>query len=103
MPALMTYQLIDPSYPVEPTTDRGAIEHLALACLHFGTLDSLEVTVIETRYNVVRSNVPHTLPSIRKLRDYLPAAEAARLSSEGQPGVAQRPDAADAELVIGPW
>jgi hypothetical protein len=102
MPALMTYQLVDPDYPDEPTTDRGAIEHLALACLHFGTIDSLEATVIETRYNVVRSNMPHTVESMRKLRDYLPAAEAARLSAEGHPGVARHEDTVDAELIVGP-
>jgi hypothetical protein len=102
MPALMTYQLVDSAYPVEPTTDRGEIEQLALACLHFGTVGSLDATVIETRYNVVRSNVPHTVAAIRMLRDYLPAAEAARLSADAQPGVTWREDAVGAELVIGP-
>jgi hypothetical protein len=102
MPALVTYQILDNACASEPTTDRGAIEHVARACLHFGPANSLDAVVIETRYNVVRSNVPHTVASVRRLRDFLPGGEAGRLSTPGAMSRPPRSTMLDAELV-GPW
>ena len=42
----------------EPTTERGKIERLARACQVVECRDGLDSTVIETRFNVVRSSVP---------------------------------------------
>ena len=73
MPALVSYQLLDGGRRCEPTTDRGAIERLAQKCLMTAADDCLNWTVIETRYNVVRSSVPHEVATVRRLRDYLPS------------------------------
>jgi hypothetical protein len=72
MPALVSYQLVNGEGSGETTTERGMIECRARECLIAGSDKGLDKTVIEIRYNVVRSNVPHEVTMVRKLRDYLP-------------------------------
>jgi len=76
MPALVTYQILDGAAPSEPTPDRAVVERFARRCLSSHAGRCLDATVIETRYNVVRSNVPHEVIARRTLRDYLPTADA---------------------------
>jgi hypothetical protein len=71
MPALTSYQLLKGEDRCELTTDRAAIERLAEKCSVTNADGCLNWTVIETRYNVVRSSVPHEVATVRKLRDYL--------------------------------
>jgi hypothetical protein len=75
MPALVHYRVSDGPHDGEPTTERGDIERLARACLAAGCRASLDSTVIETRFNVVRSGVAHRVATIRRLRDYLPPVD----------------------------
>jgi hypothetical protein len=72
MPDLARYQVRDGPHAGEPTTQCGEIERLARECRATGCGVGLASTVIETRFNVVRSSVPHRVATVRKLRDYLP-------------------------------
>ena len=72
MPDLVRYQLWDGPHAGEPTTERGEIERLARECRAANCLAGLDSTVVETRFNVVRSCVPDVVKSARKLGDYLP-------------------------------
>jgi hypothetical protein len=62
---------MDGPHAGEPTTERGEIERLARACQAAAARGRLGSTVIETRFNVVRSSVPHRVATVRRLRDYL--------------------------------
>ena len=84
MPALVIYQILDRTPAHAPTADRALIEHLARTCVAADAAGDLDATVIETRYNVVRSNEPHTVAVVRQLRDYLPAADASRGATDGR-------------------
>src|SRR5215207_9053140 len=55
----------------EPTTEPGEIERLARECQTAECRASPDSTVIETRFNVVRSTVAETVTTARRLRDYL--------------------------------
>jgi hypothetical protein len=72
VPDLVHYQLRDGPHAGEPTSERGEVERLARECLASERRADLESTVVETRFNVVRSGVPHRVETVRKLRDYLP-------------------------------
>jgi hypothetical protein len=72
MPDLVRSQLRDGPHAGEPTTGRGEIERLARACQAAHCHAGLDWTVVETRFNVVRSSVPDLVTTARKLRDYLP-------------------------------
>jgi len=67
MPPLITYQVDD--HP--PTSERGLVEREARASSARGDRAALERPVVERRYNVVRSNVPHVVRTLRRLGDYL--------------------------------
>jgi hypothetical protein len=71
MPDLVRYQFRDGPHAGEPTTERGEIERLAPACQAAACRAGLVSTVVETRFNVVRSSVPETVTTDRRLRDYL--------------------------------
>ena len=71
IPDLVRYQLGDGPHAGEPTTERGEIERLARECQAAECRAGLDSTVIETRFNVVRSTVPETVTTARRLRDYL--------------------------------
>jgi hypothetical protein len=71
IPGLIQYQFVDGPHAGEPTTERGEIERLARACQAAECQSGLDSTVIETRYNVVRSRVPDAVTTARRLRDYL--------------------------------
>ena len=71
MPDLVRYQLVDGPHAGEPITERGEIERLACECQTAGCQAGLDSTVIETRFNVVRSSVPDLVTRVRQLRDYL--------------------------------
>jgi hypothetical protein len=86
MPALVDYQLWDGSHAGEPTTERGEIERLVRECQAAECRAGLDSTVIETRFNVVRSTVPETVTTARRLRDYL--------RPEGRRGPATQADGA---------
>jgi len=73
VPALVQFQIRDGPHAGEPTTERGEIERLAWACQAAGCRADLDSTVVETRFNVVRSGVPDTVDTARRLRDYLRA------------------------------
>ena len=75
MPELARYQLRDGPHVGEPTTERGEIERLARTCQASACHAGLDSTVIETRFNVVRSGVPDQVITVRKLRDYLPSVD----------------------------
>ena len=72
MPDLARYQLRNGPHAGQPTTQRGDIERLARACRAAACQAGLDSTVVETRFNVVRSSVPHQVATLRTLRDYLP-------------------------------
>ncbi|HZO27880.1 MAG TPA: hypothetical protein VFH48_18025 [Chloroflexota bacterium] len=72
MPDLLCYQLRDGPHAGEPTAERGEIERLARACQAADCQAGLDSTVVETRFNVVRSSVPDLVTRVRQLRDYLP-------------------------------
>ena len=72
MPELVHHQLGDGPHVGEPTSGRGEIERRARTCLAATCRAGLDSTVLETRFNVVRSTVPETVTTARKLRDYLP-------------------------------
>ena len=44
----------------------------------------LDSTVVETRFIVVRSSVPHRVSTVRKLRDYLPLLKQGEASARGE-------------------
>jgi hypothetical protein len=66
---------MDGPHAGEPTTERGEIERLARECQAASYRAGLDATVVETRFNVVRSLVPDVVTTVRTLRDYLPAAD----------------------------
>ena len=72
MPDLVRYQLRDGPHAGEATTERGEIERLACECRAANCLAGLASSVIETRFNAVRSSVPEKVATVRTLRDYLP-------------------------------
>ena len=72
IPDLIRYQLRDGPHAGEPTTERGEVERLARECETAGCWAGLDSTVVETRFNVVRSPVPDVVTTVRRLRDYLP-------------------------------
>jgi hypothetical protein len=72
MPDLVRYQLRDGPHAGEPNTERGEIERLARECQAADCRAGLDSTVLETRFNVVRSSLPETITTVRRLRDYLP-------------------------------
>jgi hypothetical protein len=72
MPELVRYELREGPNAGEPTSERGEVERLARECVAADCQLGLDSTVVETRFNVVRSGVPHSLATVRKLRDYLP-------------------------------
>jgi len=79
----------------EPTNERGEIERLARECRAADCQAGLDSTVVETRFSVVRSSVPDTVTTARRLRDYLhpnergdPATQAE--GSFGRPGAVGR-------------
>jgi hypothetical protein len=59
----------------EPTTQRGEIERLARECQKAECRAGLDAVVVETRFNVVRTNVTETVTTARRLRDYLPPVD----------------------------
>ena len=71
MPDLRRYQLVDGPHAGEPTAERGEIERLARECRAANCLTGLASTVVETRFNVVRSLVPDIVTTARRLGDYL--------------------------------
>jgi len=71
IPDLIRYQLRDGPHAGEPTTERGEIERHACECLAADCVAGLDATVVETRFNVVRSPVPDVVSTVRRLRDYL--------------------------------
>ena len=73
MPELVRYQLRDGPHAAEPITGRGEIEQLARESQAADCQECLDRTVIETRFNVVRSGVPDLVSTTRRLRDYLPS------------------------------
>jgi hypothetical protein len=74
----MHYQLRDGPHADEPTTERGEIERLARECEAAECLAGLDLTVVDTRFTVVRSSVPDPVTTARTLRDYLSLADMAR-------------------------
>ena len=92
MPDLLRYQLRDGPHAGEPPAERGEIEQLARDCQAAECQDGLDSTVVETRLNVVRSSVPETVTTGRRLHDYLSPADlagAAGLSLDGHQGGAR--------------
>ena len=75
MPDLVRFQLMDGPHAGEPTTERGEIERLARRCQAAECNTGLDSTVIETRFNVVRSSMPDLVTKARRLRDYLPPVD----------------------------
>jgi hypothetical protein len=73
MPALVIYQIVDGDGSCETTIERGLIERWARECALSGSTTGLDRTVIETRYNVIRSSVPQSVTTVRTLRHFLPA------------------------------
>ena len=71
MPELVHHQLGDGPHVGEPTSGRGEIERRARKCLAATCHAGLDSTVIETRFNVVRSSMPAVIETVRKLRDSL--------------------------------
>ena len=84
MPDLVRYQLRDGPHAGEPTTERGEIERLARECRAAACQAGLDSTVVETRFNVVRSSVPDLVTTVRRLGDYLPPADLARPVGSGE-------------------
>ena len=75
MPDLLRYQLRNGPHAGEPTAERGEIERLARACQAADCQAGLDSTVVETRFNVVRSRLPETVTTARRLRDFLPPVD----------------------------
>jgi hypothetical protein len=77
VPDLLRYQLRDGPHAGEPTAERGEIERLARECRAARCEVGLDSIVLETRLNVVRSSVPETVTTTRRLAR-LPASDSAR-------------------------
>ena len=75
MPDLVRYHLREGPHVGEPITERGEIERLARGCEAAACHAGLDSTVIEVRFNVVRSSFPDLATTVRKLRDYLPSVD----------------------------
>jgi hypothetical protein len=75
IPDLIHYRLQDGPHASEPTTQRSEIERLARECRATACRAGLDSTVVETRFNVVRSLVPDVVTTARRLRDYLPPVD----------------------------
>ena len=101
MPDLLRYQLVDGPHAGEPTTERGEIERLARECRAAACQAGLDSTVVETRFNVVRSSLPAVMETVRTLRDYLPPEDWAG-SSVRADGLA-RADAVAPVRAHSPW
>ena len=84
MPDLLRYQLRDGPHAGDPTTERGEIERLARECQAAVCNACLDSTVVETRFNVVRSSVPDTVTTARRLGDYLRAEERRRAETQAE-------------------
>jgi hypothetical protein len=69
---LVQFQIRDGPHAGEPTAERGDIERIAHECQVADCQLGLDSTVVEMRFNVVRSGVPHQTATVRKVRDYLP-------------------------------
>jgi hypothetical protein len=97
MPDLVRYQLREGPRAGEPITERGEIEWLARACQVVEFRAGLDSTVIETRFNVVRSSMPDLVDTVRRLRDYLPHVD--------QGGTPARGDVSldEAARTVGVW
>ena len=67
---LIQYQLVDGLHAGEPTNERGEIERLARESQAAACQAGLDSTVVETRFNVVRSSLPETVTTARRLRDF---------------------------------
>ena len=83
MPDLVRFQIRDGPHAGEPTTERGEIERLARACEAAEGCAGLDSTVVETRFNVVRSSVPDIVDTVRRLRDYLSPVDRGGTSARG--------------------
>ena len=102
MPDLVRYQLCDGPHAGEPTTERGEIERLARACQAAECRAGLDSTVIETRFNVVRSSMPAVTETIRRLRDYLPPEDWAGFAGANRQARRRAPAVAEsARLPVG--
>jgi hypothetical protein len=97
MPDLVRYQLREGPRAGEPITERGEIEWLARACQAVGFRAGLESTVIETRFNVVRSSVPGVIDTVRRLRDFLPHVD------RGGPPARGDVSRDEAAMTVGIW
>ena len=75
MPALVHYHLGDGPHEPEPTSERGEIERIARSCRAADCQPCLDRTVVETRFNEVRSSVPSVVETSRTLRDSLPPVD----------------------------
>ena len=89
MPDLVQYQLRDGPHVGEPISERGEIERLARECQVADGQLGLDSTVIETRFNVVRSSVPETVTTARRLRDYLPPLDQRDTPAGGEVSLAE--------------
>jgi hypothetical protein len=83
VPDLVRYQFVDGPHAGEPTTERGEIERLARECSAADCRAGLDSTVMETRFNVVRSPVPDIVRTVRRLRDYLPHVDQGSTPARG--------------------
>ena len=97
MPDLLCYQLRDGPHASEPTAERGEIERLARACQAAECRDGLASTVVETRFNVVRSSVPDMVDTVRRLRDYLPHVDQGGTPARGEVSLDE------AAMTVGGW
>jgi hypothetical protein len=81
---LVHFQIRDGPHAGEPTTERGEIERLARACQTAECRAGLGSTVVETRFNVVRSGVPAVIATARKLGDYLRPTDQGNAPTRGE-------------------
>ena len=81
----------------EPITQLGDFERLARACQVVAFRAGLDSTVIETRYNVVRSSVPDMVDTVRRLGDYLPHVDQAGTPARGDVSLVE------AAMTVGVW
>ena len=97
MPALVQFQLRDGPHAGEPISERGEVERLARKCQAADCQLGLDSTVVETRFNVVRSSTPDMVDTVRRLRDYLPHVD--------QGGTPARGDVSrdEAAMTVGVW
>lgn len=97
MPDLVRFQLREGPRAGEPITERGEIERLARACQAVAFRVGLDSTVIETRFNVVRSSVPDRVDTVRRLRDYLPPVDQGSSPARGEVPLDE------AAMTVGGW